>query len=132
MFLKLYCIALPIFFGLDMAWLGVAAKNFYTKQIGFLMTPKVNWVAAILFYLLFLVGLVVFVIAPAVEKDSWVRGLLLGALFGLVTYATYDLTNLATLKDWPVALTIVDLIWGMVLAGCVSAGTCLIAHKIGL
>ncbi len=120
MFLKLYCIALPIFFGLDMLWLGVAAKNFYTKQIGFLMTPKVNWAAAILFYLLFLAGLVVFVIAPAVEKDSWVRALLLGALFGLITYATYDLTNLATLKDWPLVLTVVDLTWGMVLAGSVS------------
>ena len=80
MFIKLYCIALPIFFGMDMVWLGVAAKNFYTKQIGFLMTPKVNWAAAILFYLLFLSGLVVFVIAPAVAKDSWVRALLFGAL----------------------------------------------------
>jgi uncharacterized membrane protein len=130
MFLKLYFIALPIFFGMDMIWLGVAAKSFYTKQIGFLMTPKVNWAAAILFYLLFLAGLVVFVIAPSVEKDSWVRALMLGALFGLITYATYDLTNLATLKDWPLALTVVDLIWGTVLAGSVSVGTYLIAHKI--
>ena len=132
MFLKLYCIALPIFFGLDMVWLGVAAKNFYTKQMGFLMTPKVNWVAAILFYLLFLAGLVVFVIAPAIEKGSWVHALMLGALFGLVTYATYDLTNLATLQDWPLALTVVDLIWGTTLAGSVSVGTYLIAHKLGL
>lgn len=132
MFLKLYCIALPIFFGLDMVWLGVVAKTFYTKQIGFLMTPKVNWAAAILFYLLFLAGLVVFVIAPAVEKDSWMRALRLGALFGLITYATYDLTNLATLKDWPLALTMVDLIWGTILAGSVSAGTYLIARKLGL
>jgi uncharacterized membrane protein len=132
MFLKLYCIALPIFFGLDMVWLGVAAKNFYAKQIGLLMAPKVNWAAAILFYLLFLAGLVVFVIAPAVEKDSWVRALMLGALFGLITYATYDLTNLATLKDWPLALTVVDLIWGTILAGSVSAGTCFIARKLGL
>jgi uncharacterized membrane protein len=130
MFIKLYCIALPIFFGLDMVWLGVAAKNFYKEQIGFLMTPKVNWVAAILFYLLFLAGLVVFVIAPAVEKDSWVRALVLGALFGLITYATYDLTNLATLKDWPLALTVVDLTWGMVLASSVSVGTYFIANKI--
>jgi uncharacterized membrane protein len=130
MFIKLYCIALPIFFGMDMVWLGVAAKSFYTKQIGFLMTPKVNWVAAILFYLLFLVGLVVFVIAPAVEKSSWVHALLFGALFGLITYATYDLTNLATLKDWPLALTVVDLSWGAVLAGSVSLGTYFIGNKI--
>ena len=132
MLLKLYFIALPIFFGLDMVWLGVAAKSFYTKQIGFLMTPKVNWAAAILFYLLFLVGLVVFVIAPAVEKESWGRALLFGALFGLTSYATYDLTNLATIKDWPLALSVVDLIWGTVLAGSVSVGTYLIASKIGL
>lgn len=130
MFLKLYCIALPIFFGIDMVWLGVAAKNFYTKQIGFLMTPKVNWVAAILFYMLFVVGLVVFVIAPAVEKDSWGRALMLGALFGLISYATYDLTNLATLKDWPLPLTVVDLIWGTVLGSSVSVGTYFIANKI--
>ena len=129
MFLKLYFIALPIFFGLDMVWLGLVAKNFYTKQIGVLMTPKVNWAAAILFYLLFLAGLVVFVIAPAVEKDSWIRALLFGALFGLVTYATYDLTNLATLRDWPLALAVVDLIWGMVLAASVSVGTYLIAKR---
>ncbi len=74
----------------------------------------------------------VFVIAPAVEKDSWVRALMLGALFGLITYATYDLTNLATLKDWPLALTVVDLIWGTILAGSVSVGTYFIAHKFGL
>jgi uncharacterized membrane protein len=96
------------------------------------MTPKVNWVAGILFYFLFLAGLVVFVIAPAVEKGSWVRALLLGALFGLITYATYDLTNLATLKDWPLALTVVDLIWGTILASSVSVETYLIAHKLGL
>jgi len=132
MFLKLYCIALPIFFAADMFWLGVAAKNFYAKQIGFLMKANVNWAAAILFYLLFLAGLVVFVIGPAVERGSWVRALLFGFLFGLITYATYDLTNLATLKDWPLVLTVVDLTWGMVLAGSVSVGTCLIASKIGL
>ena len=132
MFLKLYGIALPIFFAADMVWLGVVARNFYAKQIGFLMKTNVNWAAAILFYLLFLVGLVVFVIAPAVEKGTWVRALWLGALFGLITYATYDLTNLATLKDWPLALTLVDLTWGMVLAGCVSVSTYFIAHKIGL
>jgi len=132
MFLKLYCIALPIFFAVDMVWLGVAAKNFYAKHIGFLMKANVNWAAAILFYLLFIAGLVVFVVVPALEKGSWVRALLFGALFGLITYATYDLTNLATLKDWPLVVTVVDLIWGMVLAASVSVGTYVIAAKIGL
>ena len=132
MFLKLYCIALPIFFAVDMVWLGVAAKNFYAKHIGSLMKANVNWAAAILFYLLFIAGLVVFVVTPALDKGSWVRALLLGALFGLITYATYDLTNLATLKDWPLVVTVVDLIWGTVLAASVSVGTYVIAAKIGI
>jgi len=76
--------------------------------------------------------LVVFVVTPALDKGSWVRALLFGALFGLITYATYDLTNLATLKDWPLVVTVVDLIWGTVLAASVSVGTYVIAAKIGL
>lgn len=130
MFIKLYAIALPVFFAIDMVWLGLVAKNFYKSQIGFLMKPDINWVAAILFYLLFIVGLVLFVIAPAVEKDSWMYALLFGALFGLITYATYDLTNLATLKDWPLLVTIVDLAWGATLGALVSVVTYFIAGKI--
>jgi uncharacterized membrane protein len=130
MFLKLYFIALPVFFAIDIVWLGLVAKNFYRQQIGFLMRPDINWVAAIIFYLLFIAGLVVFVISPALEKQSWIRALLTGALFGLVTYATYDLTNLATTKDWPLLVTIVDLVWGSVLAASVSVITYLIAFKL--
>ena len=132
MFLKLYCIALPIFFAVDMVWLGLAAKTFYAKHIGFLMKANVNWAAAILFYLLFIAGLVAFVVTPAVEKGSWVRAVLFGALFGLITYATYDLTNLATLRGWPLLVTVVDLIWGTVLAASVSVATYVVAAKIGL
>lgn len=132
MFLKLYLIALPVFFIIDMVWLALVAKGFYAKQIGFLMKPDINWAAAIIFYLLFIVGLVQFVIAPALEKHSWLHALLFGALFGLITYATYDLTNLATLKDWPILVTIVDLVWGAVLAATVSSITYFIAVKIGL
>jgi len=132
MFIKLYFIALPVFFTIDMVWLGLIAKSFYAKQIGYLMKTDINWTAAILFYLLFIVGLVLFVIIPAVEKGSWAHSLLFGALFGLITYATYDLTNLATLKDWPLLVTIVDLIWGMVLAASVAIATYFIASKIGL
>lgn len=80
----------------------------------------------------FIVGLVIFVITPAVEKGSWMYALLLGALFGLIAYATYDLTNLATLKDWPLLVTIVDLAWGAVLAASVSVITYFITSKIGL
>lgn len=82
--------------------------------------------------MLFIIGLVVFVITPALQKNSWVTALLLGALFGLITYATYDLTNLATIKNWPIIVTIIDLIWGTVLAASVSVVSFLIASKIGL
>jgi uncharacterized membrane protein len=129
-FLKLYGITLPIFFALDVVWIGVVAKPFYSKNIGFLMRADVNWIAAILFYFLFIAGLVLFVIMPAVEKGSWMRALAHGALFGLITYATYDLTNLATLKDWPVLVTVVDMTWGTVLAGAVSTASTLAAIKI--
>ncbi|MBK8041705.1 MAG: DUF2177 family protein [Haliscomenobacter sp.] len=131
MFIKLYAIALSVFFALYMVWLGLVAKNFYREQIGKLMKPDINWGAAIIFYLIFIGGLVVFVIAPAMEKGSWKHALLLGALFGLVCYATYDLTNLALAKDWPLLVTIVDLAWGAVLSASVSIATYLIATKIG-
>jgi uncharacterized membrane protein len=121
---------LPVFFAIDMLWLAVVAKNFYQKQIGFLMKPDINWLAAIIFYLLFITGLIIFVITPAMVKQSWVHALLYGALFGLVTYATYDLTNLATVKDWPLLVTLVDLVWGSVLAASVSVITYLIANRI--
>ncbi len=130
MFVKLFLIALPVFFAIDMVWLVVVAKNFYREQIGFLMKPDINWLAAIIFYLLFITGLIIFVITPAMVKQSWVHALLYGALFGLVTYATYDLTNLATVKDWPLLVTVVDLVWGSVLAASVSVITYLIANRI--
>ena len=132
MFITLYLIALPVFLAIDMVWLIFVAKSFYAQQIGFLMKTEINWSAAIIFYLLFVVGLVVFVIAPALEKNSWSHALIYGALFGLVAYATYDLTNLATMKNWPVLITIVDLAWGMTVAASVSIVTYLIATKIGL
>ncbi len=132
MFAKLYAIALPVFFAIDMVWLGLIARNFYRNQIGFLMKSEINWSAAIAFYLLFVVGLVIFVITPAIEKNSWMHALGFGTLFGLVTYATYDLSNLSTLKDWPLLVTIVDLAWGATLAASVSTATYFIARKVGL
>lgn len=132
MFIKIYFIALPVFFVFDMVWLGLAAKKFYGEQIGFLMKTNINWLAAIIFYLLFIAGLVFFVISPAVEKKSWLNALFVGAIFGLLTYSTYDLTNLATLKDWPLLLTVVDIIWGMALSASVSLISYFIAMKLGL
>ena len=131
LFLKLYAIALPVFFAIDMAWLGLVAKNFYREQIGHLLKPDVNWTAAIAFYLLFLAGLVAFVIAPAVESKQWTHALAMGAFFGLVSYATYDLTNLAVAKDWPLTLTLVDMAWGTALGAAVSTATYFVAQKIG-
>jgi uncharacterized membrane protein len=130
MFLRLFLIALPVFFITDMLWLVLVAKNFYQKQIGFLFKSDINWLAAIIFYLLFISGLVIFVIAPAVAKGSWINALVFGALFGLITYATYDLTNLATLKGWSLEITVVDMIWGTSLASFISVITYLINDYI--
>ncbi len=130
MFLKLYFTALPIFLAIDLVWVGIIAKSFYQNQIGFLMRSTPNWFAAIIFYLLFILGIVVFVLFPALQKGSWVTALSLGALFGLITYATYDLTNLALTKDWPMTVTVVDMIWGAVLTSIVSVLTYFIVIKI--
>ena len=127
MFIKLFAIAFPVFLGIDMVWLGLLAKGFYRSQIGALMKTDVNWTAAIIFYFLFIAGLVTFVITPAIEKGSWMHALLYGALFGLVCYATYDLTNLAIAKDWPLLVTIVDLAWGAAISAAVSIITFFIA-----
>ena len=129
MFLKLYLVALPVFFVIDMVWLGLVAKTFYKKHLGFLMRPDIYWPAAIAFYLLFVVGLVLFVIEPALQGASWTQALIRGALFGLICYATYDLSNLATLKDWPAVVTVMDLAWGAALAGSVSVITYLLAKQ---
>jgi uncharacterized membrane protein len=127
MFLKLFFIALPVLFAIDIVWLVFVARKFYATHLGSLLKPDVNWFAAVIFYLIFIAGLVTFVISPAVEKQSLTNALIYGAFFGLVAYATYDLTNLATMKDFPLLVTIVDLAWGMVLSAAVSAITFLIA-----
>ncbi len=132
MFIKLYLIALPVFLAIDFVWLTLVAKNFYAKHIGYLMAKSPNLMAALIFYLIFIAGLIVFVITPSLDKKLWTQALMAGAFFGLVTYSTYDLTNLATIKDWPLIVTIVDLIWGMVLSASVSLVTYYIASKIGL
>ena len=128
--LFVYLITVPIFFIVDLTWLGVIAKGFYQKHLGYLMRPQINWAAAILFYLLFIIGIVFFAVRPALESQSPMRALVYGALFGFFAYATYDLTNLATVKDWPVIVTVVDLVWGTVLCGAVAWGSCVISNKI--
>jgi uncharacterized membrane protein len=120
-YFKLYFVTLAAFFAIDMVWLGFVARTFYRKYLGFLMAPNPNWLAAIIFYLLFIVGILVFVVLPGLEDNSFKTTLLRAALFGLITYATYDLTNLATVKDWPVLITVVDMAWGTILSVAVSS-----------
>jgi len=119
-YLKMYGVALVVFLVVDLIWLVGVAKNLYAKELGYIMAPKPNIPAAVVFYLIFIVGLVFFVISPSIEKESWSYALLVGMFFGFITYSTYDLTNLATVKDWPIKITVIDMIWGTSLGGVVS------------
>lgn len=118
--LKLYLITFLAFLAIDAFWLGLVAPSFYQSQIGYIMADQPNFVAAGLFYLLFIYGMVVFIVEPGVREWTLSQSVLRGALFGLVTYATYDLTNLATLEGWPILVTVVDLAWGTFLSAAVT------------
>jgi uncharacterized membrane protein len=126
-FLKLYGIGAVVCFSLDLVWLGVVAKGFYQRQIGHLMRPDVQWVPAVLFYLVYVAALVVFVVQPAVEKQSLARAVGLGAFFGLAAYAAFDLTSLALLRDFPLVAALVDLAWGATLSAVVCGAVYLVA-----
>lgn len=128
--IKRYFVALFVFFIIDMIWLGIVAKKLYQKELGFILSEKPNWAAAIIFYLIFISGLIFFVINPAIIKDSLTYALLVGMFFGFITYATYDLTNLATIKNWPLKITLIDLVWGTSLGGAVSSITFMILKLI--
>jgi uncharacterized membrane protein len=123
MFVRLYGIAFVTFLIVDLLWLGVVARSFYQTHMGHLMRANVNWAAAVAFYLVFVCGIVILVVGPAIERESLAHAIVLGALFGLVTYAAYDLTNLATLEGFPLTVAVVDLIWGMVLCTTISSVT---------
>jgi len=122
-FLVLYILALLVFAVIDFFWLGFAARKLYRSQIGFLLKDNFDFKAAVIFYLLYILGLVFFVINRA---TSWQSALFPGLFFGLITYATYDLTNQATIKDWPLKVTLIDLVWGSFIAGATSLITFLI------
>jgi uncharacterized membrane protein len=119
-YLKLYGATFAVFLVIDLIWLGFVARKFYGKYLGYLMAPKTNWIAALIFYLLFVGGILFFVVGPGLADNALGMTLLRAALFGLITYATYDLTNLATVKDWPLLITVVDLAWGTTLSLVVS------------
>lgn len=126
-----YVLTFAVFFIIDMAWLGFVAKDIYKKYLGNLLSDNVNWAAAIVFYLLFVVGIFIFAIMPSIDKNSLQSAIILGALFGFFTYATYDLTNLATLKDWSLTIVFIDIIWGAVLTSIVSTAGFYIVQYMG-
>jgi len=119
-FVKLYFATLMVFLAIDMVWLGVLAKGFYQRHIGDLLRPDVRWGAALLFYLIFVGGVLLFAVLPALERASFRHAVLLGGLFGMIAYATYDLTNLATLRGFPPIVAVVDMVWGFVLTAVVA------------
>ena len=126
-FIYTYLLTVPVFFLVDMVWLGVVAKKYYAQQLGELLSKNVNWTAATVFYLSYIFGIMWFAVLPGLEDNSLKTVILNGALFGGLAYATYDLTNLATLKDWPTQLVFVDIAWGIVLSSVVGTASYYIA-----
>jgi uncharacterized membrane protein len=124
-----YVVSVPVFFVLDMIWLGVIANGFYRRSLEPLLKPDMNWVAGLAFYFLFLGGVLLFALIPGMERRSLGYTAGMAAVFGFIAYATYDLTNLATLRNWPVMLSIVDMIWGSVLSASTAAITYLIMNR---
>ena len=125
-----YAIAAAVFCLLDLIWLGTIAEETYARHLGDLLAPSPNVGAAFVFYAIFVAGLLYFVIHPAVVAGSWRRALGAGAFFGFVTYATWDLTNLAVLRDFPAALVPIDLAWGTFLAATVSGTTYAVVQRL--
>jgi uncharacterized membrane protein len=129
-FIVTYILTAIFFLVIDLTWLGIIARKYYLAQLGHLFREQVNWTAAGLFYSLYIVGMIVFAIQPGVDNASLVRTVILGLFYGFITYATYDLTNLATLKDWPLAIAVVDIAWGTVLGGLVSTFGYFVATRL--
>jgi uncharacterized membrane protein len=107
----------------DGVWLGVVARGLYRRQLGFLMAERPNWAAAVAFYLLYVLGVTILAVLPAIDAGSVGEAAWRGALFGLVAYATYDLTNAATVRGWPTSITLIDMAWGTVLTTVVASAS---------
>ncbi len=127
---SLYLATLVLFVSIDLIWLGIVAKSFYRAEIGTLMADKMSLPAAAIFYAVYAAGLMFFAIQPSLAVGGWSRALMVGALFGFVAYATYDLTNLATLRGWTVKLSIVDMLWGAALSGFTAGAVVFISDRI--
>lgn len=128
--LKAYLATLVVFFALDFLWLGVVARGFYASQLGSLMRDDVNLLAAGGFYLAYVGGIVFFAVAPALSEGAWGRAAINGALLGLLAYGTYDMTNIATLKNWPTVMSVVDMGWGTLLTGVSALAGYLLARAL--
>lgn len=116
-----YGVALVVFLAIDFTWLSIMGPRFYTPELGALLRDRPNFAVAFVFYMIFVLGLMVFVIHPAINAASVWPALGLAALFGLVAYATYDLTNLATVKGFTAKVAVVDMLWGMGVSVAVTA-----------
>lgn len=127
--LKYYIVTLVVFLAIDMVWLLVISKKLYAEKLGYLLAESPNLIAAFIFYFLFAAGVLFFVIQPALTAGSLQYAIFAGLFFGLVTYATYDLTNMATIRDWPAIITVIDLIWGSFLTASTSSISYLIIMK---
>jgi uncharacterized membrane protein len=125
----LYLATIPVFFIIDMLWLGLVAKDFYRKQLGYLMRAETNWLAALVFYLIFIAGLLLFGVLPAIEKGTLTHALIYGGLFGFFCYATFDLTSYALIRDFPLKVVVVDMLWGTALSAAVAAASYFIGQK---
>ena len=131
-YLYLYIITFVVFLAIDFIWLNFIAKNIYATKIGHLLAENPKLFPALIFYLVFIVGVIIFAVLPGYEAQSIWKTVMLGALFGLLTYSTYDLTNLATLKNWPISVTIIDLIWGTSISTVTSVAGYYIAMALKL
>ncbi len=119
-YIVIYLISVVIFFAVDILWLGFIAKRFYRSNLDGIISPSFNWAAAITFYLIYIAGILIFAVIPSLRDGNLQSALLWGALYGFFTYATYDLTNKATIKEWPLKIVIVDICWGTVLCTVVA------------
>ncbi len=129
-YLLLYLSLVGIFFIIDIFWINYVAKDLYFKMLDHLLAKPLNLQAAFIFYLIYIVGIMIFAVLPGYQSGQWQTALMWGVLFGFFTYATYDLTNLSTLKDWPIKVVIIDILWGMVLCGTVATAGFFIAQYL--
>jgi uncharacterized membrane protein len=131
-YVYLYILTFIVFLAIDFVWLNWIAKNLYSQKIGHLLAENPNLIAAGVFYLLFVAASLVLAVLPGYEAQSLTKTIMLGAIFGMITYATYDLTNLATLKEWPLSVTIIDIIWGTSLSTATAVAGYYIANFLNV